>query len=399
MKTKTDIQIELLQEIEEICLKNNLNYVLAGENGLNAYLNHTIKNGPIDVSVAMTQGDIDRFCEIIEKEYKNNRYVEGIFNSPKYNPFYVSYGNKNTTYFNVVNIDNRIHHGIQVRIYPIRKAMDLNGNKIEGWTPKLKRERKLRQKLNKRIESNKFWREKLAQKVLNIPYSLTGGGKRYYNEVKKNIFIDKWEDIQKYSKVRIINKEITTESLKEIQKYEVDNIELSLPESADTYFSEIFGKNFKEKNIKAKGEGVRVIIDTQTSYEDIIKESKDLILEAKALNEEIDEEANEYNAERKTTKNLWHLVNMTDDQIKFIEYSKDRSDALSKYDLDNEDELDIVYNELKPIISSLRKYSKFGMTYSINPEIDALIENLLLKKNKKLLNKIKKIKKEKYFVK
>ena len=132
METKTDIQIELLQEIEEICLKNNLNYVLAGENGLNAYLNHTIKNGPIDVSVAMTQGDIDRFCEIIEKEYKNNRYVEGIFNSPKYNPFYVSYGNKNTTYFNVVNIDNRIHHGIQVRIYPIRKAMDLNGNKIEG---------------------------------------------------------------------------------------------------------------------------------------------------------------------------------------------------------------------------------------------------------------------------
>ena len=252
MKTKTDIQIELLQEIEEICLKNNLNYVLAGENGLNAYLNHTIKNGPIDVSVAMTQGDIDRFCKIIETEYKNSRYVEGIFNSPKYNPFYVSYGNENTTYFNMVNIDNRIHHGIQVRIYPIRRSMDLNGNKIEGWTPKLNKERKLRQKLNKRIESKKFWKEKLAQKVLNIPYSLTGGGKRYYNEVKKNIFIDKWEDIQKYSKVRVINKEITTESLKEIQKYEVDNIELSLPKSADTYFSEIFGKNFKEKKIKFK---------------------------------------------------------------------------------------------------------------------------------------------------
>ena len=178
----------------------------------------------------------------------------------------------------------------------------------------------------------------------------------------------------------------------------MDNIELSLPESADTYFSEIFGKNFKEKNIKAKGEGVRVIIDTQTSYENIIAESKDLILEAKALNEEIDEEANEYNAERKTTKNLWHLVNMTDDQIKFIEYSKDKRDTLLKYNLENEEELDKVYSELKPIISSLRKYSKVGMTYSINPDIDTLIENVLLKKNKKLVKKIQKIKKQKYYV-
>ena len=89
---------------------------------------------------------------------------------------------------------------------------------------------------------------------------------------------------------------------------------------------------------------------------------------------------------------------MTDDQIKFIEYSKDKRDTLLKYNLENEEELDKVYSELKPIISSLRKYSKVGMTYSINPDIDTLIENVLLKKNKKLVKKIQKIKKQKYYV-
>ena len=47
-------------------------------------------------------------------------------------------------------------------------------------------------------------------------YSLTGGSKRYYKEIKKNIFIDKWEDIQDYSLVRVINREISTAVLKEL---------------------------------------------------------------------------------------------------------------------------------------------------------------------------------------
>ena len=36
MKTKQEIQIELLQEIDEICSKNNLKYIFVGINALNA---------------------------------------------------------------------------------------------------------------------------------------------------------------------------------------------------------------------------------------------------------------------------------------------------------------------------------------------------------------------------
>ena len=72
MKTEKDIQIELLQEIDNICTQNNLKYTLIGTNGINAFVNHTIKNGPISVSIAMTAGDIGRFCEIVENKNDNN---------------------------------------------------------------------------------------------------------------------------------------------------------------------------------------------------------------------------------------------------------------------------------------------------------------------------------------
>lgn len=66
MKSKQDIQLELLAEIDDICSKNGLKYILIGQTALNAYLNHTVKNGTRMMSVAMTMGDMDRFCEIIE---------------------------------------------------------------------------------------------------------------------------------------------------------------------------------------------------------------------------------------------------------------------------------------------------------------------------------------------
>ena len=83
MKTKSDVQRNLLKEVDEISRQHNLHYVMVGLNSLNAFRNHTISNGPRITAVAMTQGDIDRFCEIVENECPD-RYIEGMFNNPKY---------------------------------------------------------------------------------------------------------------------------------------------------------------------------------------------------------------------------------------------------------------------------------------------------------------------------
>ena len=119
MKTKTDIQLELLQEIDEVCSKNHLNYILFEIDGLNPF--HKTKEEPGLISVAMTQGDIERFSKIIEDNFSENRYVEGIFNNPRYTPIHVSYGNRNTTDIKILELSHNIHYGIHIIIHPINK--------------------------------------------------------------------------------------------------------------------------------------------------------------------------------------------------------------------------------------------------------------------------------------
>jgi len=399
MKTKYDIQLELLQEIDEICSKNNLRYILVGNNALNVYINHTIKDGPKMIGVAMTQGDIDRFCDIIEKQYSDKRFVEGMFNNPKFNPSFVNYGNKNTTYFNMVNLNNNLHHGIHVRIYPIRKSAKLDGNPIIAWTSRLKKEAKLRKLLNKKILNDKFWYLKWGLKILNAAYSLTGGSKRYYKEIKKNIFIDKWEDIQDYSLVRVINREISTAVLKELNKYEADSVMLSMPKDADAYFTEVYNENYKNRVIKNEKIRNDVIVDTGVGYEKIIESTKEIINETRNLHEEIVFERKKFKNEKKTVSNVWRLVKMTNKQIEFKQYYKENINDLLKMDLTDEEQFEFVYDELKRPINSLRRYAEYGMTFSIDPKTDALIEKvLLMKDNEVLVSKIKKLSEKEFFI-
>lgn len=233
MKTKQEIQLELLQEVDEICSQNNLKYIFAGISALNAYLNHTIKKDNRIVSLAMTQGDIDRFCEIVEKENRKDRYIEGIFNNPNYLPLYVTYGNENTAEFHMIARNKNKHHGINIRIYPIRKTVAQDGKRIVGYTPRLSKEKKAREFMNKTIENKKFWFVKGGLKAINGAYELTGGSKRYYNKLKSNTFIDKWEDIQNYSRVAFINRGIEANILKEIGRLEFDGISLCVPKDIE----------------------------------------------------------------------------------------------------------------------------------------------------------------------
>ena len=94
---------------------------------------------------------------------------------------------------------------------------------------------------------------------------------------------------------------------------------------------------------------------------------------------------------------------MTDRQIFLQDMFKEKTDELLKYDLNNELELEELYEELRPAIGSLRRYSKIGMTFSIDPKTDDLIERVLIKRGdkkleKRIVDEIKKLEKKEYFV-
>ena len=393
MKSKSDVQIQLLNELDEICSKNNLHYILVGLNSLNAFRNHTIVNGPRITAVAMTHGDMERFCEIIERKYGQDRYVEGIFNNPNYKGFTFLYGDRHTTDFHVINIDKKIHHGINIAIYPIR-------NPIQNFKIKiLKKENKLRKFLSKRVENDKFWYMKWSISALNALYSLTGGGKRYYNQLKKVTFIDKWEDIQQFNTVRIGNKEISTKFLKGTERRDVDGINACFPTNIEEYFTEVYGKNYAKKEIKPATQRIRDIVDTEYGYDEILPDSWDILNEARSIHEEMIWERKKFQEERDTLDNLWRLARMTNKQVEYINFFDENYDELIRYNIDDPKEFKELFKELRPVIGSLRRYAKFGMTYSINPKADKLIEEVLIKNGEaEFVQQLKEISKKEYFV-
>lgn len=399
MKTKQDIQLELLQEIDDICSKNNLNYIMVEKRALDAYLNRTLNDDNRMIAVAMTQGDIDRFCQICVNENKEDRYIEGTFNNPHYVPLYVSYGNRNTTEMDVIYRNRNIHRGIRIRIYPIIKYMARDGTVFRSGNKRLNAERKLRRFLNKQVENEKLGYMKVGLNVLNGAYSLTGGGTRHYNEVKKNIFIDRWEDIQQYSRVRIVNKYYDTDILEGIEKIEIDGVELAFPKNPEEFYTRAYGEDFRENLMKPKKAGNRMIIDTEIGYDEIISDTEDILKEIRSTHEEIILERRKVKSETEATKNVWRLVRMTEKQIEFQDYfDNEKINELLAYDLNNEDQLDVVYKELSPAIIALRRYSRWGMTFSINPKTDSLIKKvLLIKERENLVNTIEELSKKEYF--
>lgn len=386
MKTKTDIQLELLQELNEICAQNDLKYILYGANALKGYQKKTIKNGSRYVIAAMTNGDIERFCEIIERDYSKNRYVEGVFNNPFFIPFYVTYGNRNTADFYAGNYNKNINHGIHIRLFPICKYAGRRRRKLKSWDDNLTKNKKYRESFTDPIEKQDFWKRTVETRL----YPHFGRNERYYKQFKIYNAIDKWDDIQKYSIVRIGKRTFPSKIFKSVEKYEVDNTHMFLPKDTNAYFTSQFGRNFRYKIIEKQPPTKREIIDTELSYEDIVKQNSDLLKKANALKEEIEIEEFNFKDESEAVENLWKLVQMTDRQVKFRhQFGNHKTNYLLSKDLNDKKQLNEVYKELRPVINTLNKYAEYDLTFSVNPKIDALIKEVLMKKsNKELLDKI-----------
>ena len=90
---------------------------------------------------------------------------------------------------------------------------------------------------------------------------------------------------------------------------------------------------------------------------------------------------------------------MTDKQLVYKEFFENNIGRLSALNLNDEEQLNQAYIEITPVVSTLKKYSKYGMTFSIDSKSDKLIEDVLLAKgNKKLVKKLKNISQKQYYV-
>lgn len=387
-----DVQVALLCEIDKICKENHIEYILYGECARCACIQHTLMNcGPI-IEIAMCQGDAERFAQIVEKEHSVTRYVEGLINNPRFSHEYLTYGNLDTTDFNIRRIDYDKNKGIAIHIHYIAK-----GAKRRKKQQYLTRAWSL---INTKIVNRELWFIKLPLAIVNLFVKIIGEkrlGRLYYKALRKVSAIDTWENIFKYSNVNIAGKTLSTKQLAALGTVSAEGMEWPIPENYQNYFKKIVGADWETKPIGGKMKAGQ-IVSTVVGFRSLLKDShiQQAVISACGSREKIEYERVLTLSSVRKANRMWALVLMTQKQLEFQKLLQQQKDYI--LNLDEDKDKDELYSILKPVISSLVYYSEKHMTYSVGTEFDYKIEAIMLAKGQaKKVEKIRKLRKiEKY---
>lgn len=117
----------ILEEIHRICEENNINYFLSDGTLLGAIRHKGFIPWDDDADVQMLRTDYNRFCEICEKELKEDFFLQTQETDENYNWIYGKVRLKNTEYIRSGQEHLKQSTGIFVDIFPLDNASE---NKI-----------------------------------------------------------------------------------------------------------------------------------------------------------------------------------------------------------------------------------------------------------------------------
>lgn len=121
-KKHKSVLLELLHEIDRVCKKHNIHYVVFCGTALGAVRHKGFIPWDDDLDVSMLREDYQRFLEVAPKELKEEYYLQ--IEHTKHWPMNFSKLRKNnTTYLEKYHPkDNKTHQGIYVDIFPCDNA-------------------------------------------------------------------------------------------------------------------------------------------------------------------------------------------------------------------------------------------------------------------------------------
>lgn len=120
----TDIQkkiISLMDEIVEICQKENLSYILANETATYAEKNKTFKDERYHFKIMMPYNDIVKLENYVEKNLSDKRFIESWRNNPHLRQMKFRYVDKGTLLYDTGSPEYHNAMGICVTIFPARQ--------------------------------------------------------------------------------------------------------------------------------------------------------------------------------------------------------------------------------------------------------------------------------------
>jgi len=120
LNKKQKVILSLLQEIDEICRQNEIEYFLSPRLTLCAVENQPFPQNPMFGVVLMKTADMERFRKAVEEDPRERRALESMKSHKWFSGFYLRYTNTDTLCLNMDNIRDYAFPGLGVSILPLR---------------------------------------------------------------------------------------------------------------------------------------------------------------------------------------------------------------------------------------------------------------------------------------
>lgn len=378
----TEIQqvlAELLQEIDNICMENNIQYFLYGKTAAFAKRSGGFEGDAYSASVAMTEKDCYKFIKCFEKLNCKDRYLESMLNSKNFPRVVLRYGNSNTLDFDVESWGRYKNQGIHVDIEILRKAETNKYSKFLhrfleiGWETVQNRKRFSKKKYAAALFvgfiSHLVGKQRFSRWLFHVLVNpdRKGNGTQYFVKNywgKRKYYSKYWFD----KAVRI--------------KFE-DN-ECNICWVPEQYLKNVFGPLWKTKNISTPPPNPAVrLFDVKLPFKDYM----DTIYQGDINPGRIWKIRNKYIKRNSHIPPLntqmsdnWQKLFMAGDRYNMWEYYQPKKLYLKE--LYRSGNIKVLAKVLKPYENLLKQYSKQKMAFCFDKEIFEMLEYSMIKLGK-----------------
>lgn len=238
-------EINILDEIVEICKKNNLEYFLVGGTLLGAVRHKGFIPWDDDLDIGMPREDYEKFLKIAKNELKENYILDCYKNNKKYWLSFAKIRIKNTEYVEKDVAQYSTENGIWVDIFPLDNTKKENSLilKVQWQIIKLFKiiaSNKLQ--VEQKVTNIKEFIRKVVRKITNIQTLMSVFNKimKLQNNKNNKYFINFGSQYGIKKQTHLKEKYMPTKEL------EFEGKMYKVPNDSDYVLTKIYGKNYMQ---------------------------------------------------------------------------------------------------------------------------------------------------------
>lgn len=243
-KKVQECEIEILQQIDNICRKYDLEYFGIGGTALGAVRHEGFIPWDDDIDIGMPRKDYEKLLSVVQKELPKEYHVQNYFTEPN-TPFYFTKIRKNNTLFVEYYLkDYDMHQGIFVDIFPFdnvpQKQWVQNVHfRICRTLYQLFLSKSLKTVCSSRFEQKEN-RKSRIRKIMHYALFFVPKSWLFYSLDFCVRFFNRWETTEISHIVRR-RLRVFLKDLYPIKYLKFDNIEMPVPNDYDAYLKAQFG--------------------------------------------------------------------------------------------------------------------------------------------------------------